>query len=127
VQRKQGRISLVGRLREFWIGRADLAPVALFRIVYGIELFNWFWQLIPNIPAFFTDEGFMPRGLLVSMFPDRFSLITGMGTWWQVGIFLAGLLLVKPVGQGEVELAGRFSPTAARWVARIASEAKPGD
>jgi len=42
----------VGKLKEFWIGRADLAPVALFRIVYGIELFNWFWQLLPNIPAF---------------------------------------------------------------------------
>ena len=42
-------------------------------------------------------------------------------------LFLAGLLLVKPVGQGEVELAGRFSPTAARWVARFASEANPGD
>jgi hypothetical protein len=94
VQKKRGRISLVGRLREFWIGRADLAPVALFRIVYGLELFNWFWQLLPNIPAFFTDEGFMPRALLVSMFPDRFSLITGMGTWWQVATFLAVCLVV---------------------------------
>ena len=42
-------------------------------------------------------------------------------------IFLAALVILKPIGQGEVELAGRFSPGAARWVARIASEAKPGD
>ena len=55
----------MGRLREFWIGRADLAPVSLFRIVYGVELFNWFWQLYPNLAAFFTDQGFMPRSLLV--------------------------------------------------------------
>jgi hypothetical protein len=85
---------LVGRLRDFWIGRADLAPVALFRIVYGIELFNWIWQLFPNISAFFSDEGFMPRTLLVSMFPDRFSLITGMGTWWQVALFWGACLVV---------------------------------
>jgi Vitamin K-dependent gamma-carboxylase len=94
VQKKRGKISPVGRLKEFWVGRADLAPVALFRIVYGVELFNWFWQLAPNIPAFFTDEGFMPRALLVGMFPDRFSLITGMGTSWQVAIFLAACLVV---------------------------------
>ncbi len=94
MQKKRGGISLVGRLREFWIGRADLAPVALFRIVYGVELFNWFWQLFPNIAAFFTDEGFMPRTLLVTMFPDRFSLITGMGTWWQIAIFWSACLVV---------------------------------
>jgi hypothetical protein len=93
VLRKR-KTSLVGGLREFWIGRADLAPVALFRIVYGVQLFNWFWQLMPNIPAFFTDEGFMPRSLLVSMFPDRFSLITGMGTWWQIAIFWAACIAV---------------------------------
>ena len=88
------RLSPVGRLREFWIGRADLAPVALFRIVYGIELFNWFWQLYPNLAAFFTDQGFMPRALLVTQFPDRFSLITGMGTWWQIALFWGACLVV---------------------------------
>lgn len=92
--KKKRKTSLLGGLRDFWIGRADLAPVALFRIVYGVELFNWFWQLFPNIPAFFTDEGFMPRSLLVSMFPDRFSLITGMGTWWQIAIFWAICIVV---------------------------------
>ena len=91
---KKRRQSPAARLREFWIGRADLAPVALFRIVYGVQLFNWFWQLFPNLAAFFTDEGFMPRGLLVSMFPDRFSLITGMGAWWQVALFWAACLAV---------------------------------
>ena len=44
------------RLRTFWFGEVDLAPVALFRILYGLQLFNWFWQLLPNLNAFFTDE-----------------------------------------------------------------------
>ncbi|TMC69522.1 MAG: hypothetical protein E6J13_11270 [Chloroflexi bacterium] len=91
---KKRRLSPAGKLREYVIGRTDQAPVALFRIVYGIQLFNWFWQLFPNLSAFFTDEGFMPRTLLVSMFPDRFSLITGMGTWWQVALFWAACLAV---------------------------------
>jgi hypothetical protein len=82
------------RLRDFWIGQADLAPVALFRIVYGIQLFNWFWQLFPNLAAFFTDEGILPRAQLVSFFPDRFSLLTAMGAWWQVAIFWAACLAV---------------------------------
>ena len=92
MHRRRLQTSLVGRFREFWVGQTDLAPVALFRIVYGMELFNWFWQLYPNIPAFFTDEGFMPRTLLVSMFPDRYSLLTGVGTLWQVAIFWAACL-----------------------------------
>jgi hypothetical protein len=92
---KKRRLTPVGRLREFWVGRADLAPVALFRIVYGVELFNWFWQLYPNLNAFFTDQGFMPRSLLVTQFPDRFSLITGMGMWWQIALFWAACLVVS--------------------------------
>lgn len=75
------------RLRDFWTGQVDLAPVALFRIVFGIQLFNWFWQLFPNLSAFFTDEGFMPRFQLVSFFPDRFTLLAGFAVWWEVAIF----------------------------------------
>jgi O-antigen/teichoic acid export membrane protein len=63
-------------------------------------------------------------GLLLRPFGLAGSLL---GVVLYLALFLAGLLLVKPVGQGEVELAGRFSPTAARWVARIAAEAKPGE
>jgi hypothetical protein len=87
--------SPVRRLPAFWLGQADLAPVALFRIVYGLQLFNWFWQLYPNLAAWFTDEGFMPRAQLVTFFPDRFSLLTGMGAWWQVAIFWAACLAVS--------------------------------
>ena len=95
------RLTVMQRLREFWIGRADLAPVSLFRIVYGIELFNWFWQLGPNLSPFFTDEGFMPRSELVSFFGDRFSLLMATGYLWQVAIFWAlclGVAVMLTVG-----------------------------
>src|SRR5438067_12396366 len=88
------RLSVVQRFREFWIGQVDLAPVALFRIVYGIELFNWFWQLFPNLTAFFTDEGIIPRSELESFFPDRVSLLMAMGSWWEVALFWAACLAV---------------------------------
>jgi O-antigen/teichoic acid export membrane protein len=48
-----------------------------------------------------------------------------LGAALYLAIFLAGLLVLKPIGQGEVELASRFSPAAARWVGRIARGTKP--
>jgi hypothetical protein len=74
------------RLRSFWFGQIDLAPVALFRILYGVQLFNWFWQLLPNIGPFFTDEGIFPRHQLVAFFPERITLLNAFGEWWQVSI-----------------------------------------
>lgn len=82
-------------LRAFWIGETDLAPLALFRIVFGIELFNWFWQLFPNLTAFFTDEGILPRYSLLTFFGDRFSLLDSVGSWWQVAIVWAACLIVS--------------------------------
>jgi hypothetical protein len=82
------------RLREFWIGSADLAPLSLFRILYGIQLFNWIWQLYPNLGAFFTDEGILPRRALMVTYADRFSLLNVLGPWWQVAIFWALSLVV---------------------------------
>jgi hypothetical protein len=63
------------KLREFWLGSTDLAPLSLFRILYGAQLFNWIWQLYPNLSAFFTDEGILPRRSLMVSFADRFSLL----------------------------------------------------
>src|SRR5688500_11106149 len=74
------------RLRAFWFGEADLAPVALFRIFFGLLLFNWFWQLFPNLTAFFTDEGILPRREAALLDPDRLSLLNLSGDWWLVAI-----------------------------------------
>jgi len=77
----------VRRLRDFWIGDTDLAPVSLFRILFGLQLFNWVWQLFPNLTAFFTDEGILPRQQLLATYGDRFTLLGLVGAWWQVAIF----------------------------------------
>ena len=74
------------RLRAFWFGEADVAPVALFRILFGLLLFNWFWQLFPNLTAFFTDEGILPRRELALSDPDRLSLLNLSGDWLLVAI-----------------------------------------
>lgn len=74
------------RLRAFWLGEADVAPVAVFRILFGLLLFNWFWQLFPNLTAFFTDEGILPRHELALSDPDRLSLLNLSGDWWPVAI-----------------------------------------
>src|SRR2546428_5893714 len=77
------------RLRDFWFGEADVAPVALFRILFGLLLFNWFWQLVPNLTAFFTDAGILPRSDLASSYPDRPSLLSLSGEWWVVAAIWA--------------------------------------
>jgi len=76
----------VRALRAFWVGEADIAPVAFFRILYGLQLFNWFWQLYPNLAAFFTDEGIFPRRQLLAFYPERLSLLNLVGEWWQVAV-----------------------------------------
>ena len=73
----------------FWFGEVDLAPVALFRIVYGALAFNWFWQLFPNLSQFFTDDGIFPRSSQVQFFPLHFTLLNVAGDWWQVAILWA--------------------------------------
>jgi predicted DCC family thiol-disulfide oxidoreductase YuxK len=80
-------VKVVRGFRDFWFGETDLAPVALLRILYGVLLFNWFWQLYPNLTAFFTDEGFMPRAQLLTHFGNRWSLLDLSGDWWWVALF----------------------------------------
>jgi hypothetical protein len=79
----------VKRELAFWTGQADVGPIALFRLVYGILAVNWFWQLLPNLAQFFSDEGMLPRVSQVSFFGAQFTLLNAAGTTWQVGIFWA--------------------------------------
>lgn len=72
------------RLRAFCFGEVDLAPVALFRILLGALLFNYFWQLYPNLDAFFTDDGILPRSVLFAHWTDRPTILAAFGEWWQV-------------------------------------------
>jgi hypothetical protein len=79
----------VKREAAFWFGEADLAPVALFRIAFGILTVNWFWQVFPNLSEFFTDEGLFPRVSQVQFFPLHFTLLNAAGDWWQVAVLWA--------------------------------------
>ncbi len=91
---RSGRLTGVTKIRSFWLGEADLAPVALFRILYGVQLFNWFWQLYPNLTPFFTDDGIFPRRQLLALYPERASLLGLVGEWWQVAAVWAFSCLV---------------------------------
>jgi hypothetical protein len=84
----------VKRLQAFWTGQTDIAPVAFFRILFGLQLFNYFWQLYPNLTAFFTDEGIFPRRQLIVFYPERLSLLNLVGEWWQVALVWAFACLV---------------------------------
>jgi hypothetical protein len=82
------------RLRDFWVGEIDLAPVSAFRILFGLQLFNWVWQLYPNLYAFFTDEGILPRRELLIQYGDRFTLLNLFSDTWQVELFWLASLVV---------------------------------
>lgn len=84
---------LLRRELAFWNGQADVAPVALFRIVFGVLTVNWFWQLLPNLTPFFTDQGMLPRGSQVDFFGASFTLLDAAGQSWQVAIFWVAALL----------------------------------
>lgn len=92
--RTRGSAGPLARLAAFWTGEVDLAPLAVFRIVFGALLFNWFWQLYPNLTAFFTDEGMLPRRSLLEFHPIRITLLNVVGEWWAVAIFWGASLLV---------------------------------
>jgi hypothetical protein len=80
---------LRGRIAGSWAGETDLAPLGLFRIVYGVLLINWFWLLAPDLRAFFTEEGLLPRRALFALEAERFSILYLFADWWQVAVFWA--------------------------------------
>lgn len=75
------------RVAKLLESEIDLAPLGLFRILFGLQLFNWLWQLYPNLTPFFTDEGLLPRDSLIAHYPGRFTLLAGFGPWWEVAAF----------------------------------------
>lgn len=85
----------------FWNGQVDVAPVALFRIVFGVLTVNWFWQLLPNLTPFFTDQGMLPRGSQLEFFGASFTVLNAAGETWQVAIFwIAALLAAAALAVG---------------------------
>lgn len=92
IAKKKPRVT--DRLTDFWLGETDIAPVCLFRLVYGALLALWLLQLLPDLSAFFTDEGVFPRFEAVTAYPGVFSVLQVMGAWWQVAIFWSAAMVV---------------------------------
>ena len=76
----------------------DLRSLALFRIAFGSVILCDLISCIPQIGAFYTDDGIMPRDALVSKFsiPWMISLHLMTGTWG--GEFILFLVTLTAVG-----------------------------
>jgi Vitamin K-dependent gamma-carboxylase len=46
---------------RFWFAPVSTAPLAVFRIVFGVLVFFWTLSLLPELSAFFTKGGILPR------------------------------------------------------------------
>jgi predicted DCC family thiol-disulfide oxidoreductase YuxK len=85
----------------FWFGELDLRPIALFRIALGLLILFNLLDLAPNLTAWFSDEGLLPRPLLLSSTRhDRFSLHDAFGTptatwvYWFLAMTVASAMTV---------------------------------
>lgn len=45
---------------EFWFDPISTAPLALFRIGFGLVVFFWSLSILPDITSFFTRQGILP-------------------------------------------------------------------
>lgn len=76
---------------RFWVGRVDLRPISMFRIVFGLFLFYDLCDLFPNLRTFFSDEGVLPRPAFLGQWARqaRFSALDSFGSPLLVHIFWA--------------------------------------
>src|SRR5437867_2901120 len=91
---EQPRGQWLAGARQFWFGQTNMAPLSMLRIVYAVLLIVWLGQLWPDLAAFFSDEGMMPRSQLVSSYPGLLSLLILIGQTWQVEAFWCASLVV---------------------------------
>lgn len=67
--------------RSFWLGRIDARIVALFRIALGALLLIDLADRVPDLFAFYSDHGILPRAMLLDGMVRtwRFSLFDAIG------------------------------------------------
>jgi hypothetical protein len=46
---------------RFWFEPVSTAPLAVFRVVFGLVLFFWTLSLLPELSPFFTKNGILPQ------------------------------------------------------------------
>ena len=82
---------------RFWFEPVSTAPLAVFRVVFGLIVFFWTLSLFPDLSAFFTKSGILPQqqhytggawGLLGS-FPSKTTVFI---VW--AALLVASILLV---------------------------------
>lgn len=70
----------MGRVR--WLAAADLRPVALFRITFGLVALSEIADFSPFLRVGLSDEGFWPRSTALAGDVGRFSLMDVSGPPW---------------------------------------------
>jgi hypothetical protein len=67
---------------RYWLGRIDLRPIALLRIALGLFVAFDVAEFAPNLRAWFSDEGVLPRWALMSQWArsNRFCLLDSFGS-----------------------------------------------
>jgi vitamin K-dependent gamma-carboxylase-like protein len=82
--------ALVSAWNRFWFDPVSTASLAVFRIVFGLLTFAWAISLLPEVSAFYTKDGILPRQQHFGG-PLR-------GAWGLLGIFPSkGFLIVLVV------------------------------
>lgn len=77
----------------------DLRSLALFRIALGTVLLFHLIALLPDIDAFFTDRGVLPRDALITEFGNPWTIsVHLMSGQWSVQLGLLLIALVFAVG-----------------------------
>jgi hypothetical protein len=87
---------------RYWLGRIDLRAVALFRIVMGAFVLFDVAEFAPNLRAWFSDEGVMPRWSFLSQWArsTRFCLLDSFGSpslvwvYWTISVLAALCMLL---------------------------------
>jgi hypothetical protein len=51
----------LGGWNRFWFEPVSTAPLAVFRIVFGLVVFFWTLSLAPDLSSFFTKSGILPQ------------------------------------------------------------------
>jgi len=69
----------VAAWNRFWFEPVSTASLGVFRIVFGLVLFLWTLSLLPDLSAFFTQGGILPR-------QPHFGGLVG-GAWGFLGYF----------------------------------------
>ncbi len=66
----------------------DLRTLGLFRIALSVALLFALFVLLPDIGAFYTDQGVLPRADAVHFLNERrFSLLMANGSYWFAALF----------------------------------------